>query len=200
MNKNIILEKKVKVKKVRIDDYIFIERINNHDELKDPLLDLITKEGDIGEPGISKLDYNQGDNWEREWAQLAIPSIISTISPMIKSMGYDTMDLTNIWYQQYNDNDYHGWHIHNTSFSGVYFLELDENSSSTRFCVPTDFNPFQVDAKEGDIILFPSHLFHTSPANRGNRKTSIAFNLRADCRSLNLPFDPECNYCKVLNE
>ena len=186
------------MKRVRIDDYIFIERLDNHDELKDQLLDLIAKQDDAGEPGVSRLDYREGDNWQREWVQLVMPSIISTVVPMIKSMGYDAMDLTNIWYQQYDSDSRHGWHIHDTSFSGVYFLELDENSCSTRFCVPTDFNPFQVDAKEGDMILFPSHLFHTSPANKGNRKTSIAFNLRADCKSLNLPFDPECSYCRVL--
>lgn len=79
----------------------------------------------------------------------------------------------NYWFQQYLKNDHHNWHNHSAcQFSSVYFLELPKSSLATQF-----LNGPYMEIKEGDIITFPSYLYHRSPINKlKQRKTVIVFN------------------------
>lgn len=79
----------------------------------------------------------------------------------------------NYWFQQYLKNNHHNWHNHSAcQFSSVYYLELPKSSIITEF-----LNGTNIDAKEGDVITFPSYLYHRSPINKlKQRKTVIVFN------------------------
>jgi len=41
----------------------------------------------------------------------------------------------------------------------------------------TQFKTFSTDIKEGEIIIFPSYLKHSSPLFNEGRKTILSFNL-----------------------
>lgn len=79
----------------------------------------------------------------------------------------------NHWFQQYLKNNHHSWHNHSAcQFSSVYYLELPEKAIATEFLDGT-----KIDVKEGDIITFPSYLYHRSPINRlKKQKSVIVFN------------------------
>ena len=103
-----------------------------------------------------------------------------------------------VWFQQYYNNDFHGWHMHgNSSISMSYLLELDDRKYSTEFIDIERNTTFQLDVEEGDVIIFPSYTIHRSPLIRGDsRKTTIAINLNlgdADMTKIN-PIDPIFNY------
>tara|TARA_R110000822_G_scaffold31166_2_gene90197 strand:+ start:1859 stop:2365 length:507 start_codon:yes stop_codon:yes gene_type:complete len=79
----------------------------------------------------------------------------------------------NHWFQQYLKNDHHNWHNHSAcQFSSIYYLELPDPSIATEFLDGT-----KIDIKEGDIITFPSYLYHRSPINKlKKRKSVVVFN------------------------
>jgi len=89
----------------------------------------------------------------------------------------------NYWFQQYLKNDHHNWHNHSAcQFSSVYYLELSNSKMATEF-----FEGSKINVKEGDIITFPSYLYHRSPINKINkRKTVIVFN--SSFEQLNLEY------------
>ena len=84
-----------------------------------------------------------------------------------------------LWFQQYVQNDYHGWHIHGDNYTGVYYLDFPKGSSKTELIDQKDINKkITVNAKEGDIIIFPSFIIHRSPKIKENiKKTIISFNI-----------------------
>ena len=92
--------------------------------------------------------------------------------------GYRNFRVQDFWYQQYRKKDTHGWHIHaGADISMVYYVELPEGTPSTTFRNYKG-ESFQADAKEGDLIIFPSIVAHCSPPiETDSRKTIIAINM-----------------------
>ena len=90
----------------------------------------------------------------------------------------DNISIGNSWFQQYFKGDFHRWHLHNSTISMTYFLELDDKKYSTEFIDIEKKKTFQLNVTEGDVVIFPSHLLHRSPIIKSkNRKTSIALNV-----------------------
>ena len=73
---------------------------------------------------ISKLDWNVCDDFTRPWVSIFLPIFSEAIKKVIVSMGYNFINLYEMWYQQYLEGDTHGWHIHGKHFTGVYYLYL----------------------------------------------------------------------------
>jgi hypothetical protein len=76
-------------------------------------------------------------------------------------------------------------------------LELDDPKYSTEFIDTEKNEVFQLDANEGDVLIFPSYVIHRSPILKSDRrKTSVAFNVNLSTVNLNLinPTDPSYNY------
>lgn len=106
--------------------------------------------------------------------------------------------MTNSWSVEHSPNDYAHGHIHSNSIlSGVYYLDVDENSGLIEFQRDhrhmnlfngnlvfeyDKFNEVNSDywgivPKNGMILLFPSHLMHNVKKNLSNQKRySVAFN------------------------
>ena len=85
-----------------------------------------------------------------------------------------------MWYQQYTKNNTHGWHIHGENYTGVYYLEFPKGSSKTELIDQYNIRKkITVNAKEGDIVIFPSFIIHRAPKIINDiRKTIISFNLQ----------------------
>ena len=106
--------------------------------------------------------------------------------------------MQNSWVVEHNPNDFgHAHHHANSLISGVYYLDVPEHSGDITFHKPAGLtNIFHVSTdipykeytpincatwsltpREGDIILFPSHLLHSIGENTTNKlRYSLAFN------------------------
>lgn len=84
----------------------------------------------------------------------------------------------NLWYQVYDKEDYHDWHIHeNTSIANVIYLQLQDHSLVTQFKL-SDGSIHVPDVTEGDTLVFNPTYPHRSPPNHTNTvKMIISFNV-----------------------
>lgn len=107
------------------------------------------------------------------------PSIDNHLSRVALFLGYQSHEIRELWFQQYLNNDTHGWHIHGSNFTAIYYIELNEASPLTELICPFSLNKKIVpNIKEGDILIFPSYVIHRAPRINNNiRKTIISFNL-----------------------
>ena len=178
--------------KIRIDDCICHDRIEEHLEIKDKILLEIDKTNDSNlnlmnstySDNISKLDWNVCDDFTRPWVSTFLPIFSEAIKKVIVSMGYNFINLYEMWYQQYLEGDTHGWHIHGKHFTGVYYLEFPKGCSKTEICSPFSLKPKQIDVDEGDFIIFPAHYIHRGLPNKDLRKTIVSFNFDIHASSI----------------
>jgi uncharacterized protein (TIGR02466 family) len=92
--------------------------------------------------------------------------------------------LQNIWFNDYPQGGNMGAHVHsNSEWSGIYIVEMSQpnptffmynsTSNSPAFC--TSLNT-EENAKEGNVIIFPSHLVHWVHTTCEERLT-VSFNV-----------------------
>ena len=78
--------------------------------------------------------------------------------------------MSNMWGALYCKGDYTESHKHMPYiYSFVYFVRCDKNSSPLKF----DKSFFSFDGKSGDLIIFPSHLYHSVPKTSSGRITLV---------------------------
>lgn len=168
---------------------ILKNRLPNHKNLKNKILNLINNQSsetynlfdEYYSDSISKLDWKEGTNFERPWVQLIVKHLYNNFKKQIKEVGLLNVIIHEIWFQQYHQGDIHGWHVHGHNFTGVYYLELDKSSPGTEVVEPLNMNKITIDAKEGDVVIFPSVYIHRAPKiHSGERKTIISFNFSAE--------------------
>ena len=180
------------MKKIRVDDCICHGQLVDHDRISDIILDKIGKDLHVETVGknsstdknppyhvndkISKLDWTKADDFKRPWVKVFKPNFDITINDFISDLGYSKFKADKIWYQQYSKGDAHQWHIHSGHYTGVYYLEFPKGSGKTELCSPFSFKTQVVNAKEGDIIMFPAHWVHRGRPNGEGRKTIVSFN------------------------
>lgn len=171
------------MKKILECPYV-ISEFNNHDNLKDIVLDLINNSkydspvSKIAEIDITKTDWNMAKDFSRKWLGPIINDLMEHMLELYKEMGYNTFNLTEIWFQQYLKNSEHGWHIHGGNFTNVYYLELPKETPKTQLISPFDQKTIiDLEIKEGSTLIFPSFTLHKAPKNMSEkRKTIISFN------------------------
>jgi len=156
-----------------------------HPKIKETILNLISESlnsevNDIesAETYISNTDWKDHSNPERKWVKALVPILSPYISKGCRELGYRSFSIKEIWFQQYEQNSTHGWHIHNGNYTGIYYLELPNNGPITEFVIPgTEKKIFVPEITEGDLFLVPSFVLHRSPPNRSIcRKTIVSFN------------------------
>ena len=160
---------------------IFKKKIKDHSLYKDSILHLIknysysTIKGDTLDI-IS--DYDLGPEHDRKYAELVEQRVRDCLVDFSKSNSYYSgVELRCFFYQQYGRKQYHGWHIHDCQYSGVYYLDLPKETPKTQYIDPLTGNICQLDIEEGDVIAFPSFLVHQAPPNESDiLKTIISFN------------------------
>lgn len=169
---------------ITLDDLITVTRIENFDEIKQSILDVIENmdvETIISpEEQISKTDWRGHNQLMLPYVQYIVKPIEDHLLELARKFNYKHMTTVTdgIWFQQYNVGDFHGMHTHGAcNFSSVMFVELPEGAA-TSFNVMGE--EFSVDVEEGCIVSFPSFMLHQSKPLAKGRKTIIAFNLNAE--------------------
>ena len=166
------------MKKIRLCQPVYKLNIPEHNFIKDVLLLLLEKTKSYSSKidNISSLDWEDASNFDREWVSTFLPFWNQQVETVIKDIECNSYSLQDIWFQQYTHGGGHGWHTHGGNFTGVYYLEFDKKSPSTEIIDPFSKRKFCVKVKEGDMIIFPSHIKHRAPVNNGKRKTIISWN------------------------
>ena len=127
---------------------------------------------------ITKLDWDRARNGGRYWVQQFLPHLQSKLNEIMNNLGYHSAVVQEIWFQQYDKDDIHTWHVHGHNFTGVYYVELDEGSPKTELLAPYDESLMVPEIAVGSILIFPSYVMHRAPSNNV-RKTIISFNFDA---------------------
>ena len=175
--------------KIKFDACIYKMQLIDHDIIKDRLLKLINETPyqetikDKNDPStkwgshITRCDWCYNDKKDRDWYKLFYPNFELSVKKLMRDSNYDCpLDVEDVWFQQYEKNDSHGWHIHRSQFTGVYYLEFPRGSAQTEIVSPFSNKKKKVNVKEGDIIIFPSLWIHRATHNKDKRKTIISFN------------------------
>lgn len=130
-----------------------------------------------------KHDWNDSLNKNRPWYKFAGEKISDHLVKMLKKINYDDAVIHEIWFQQYKLNNFHGWHLHGRNFTGVYYIDFSKNlkQRGTEFIdIGNPKNKFVLNVKEGDVIIFPSNIWHRSPLIKSDSmKTIISFNIES---------------------
>lgn len=163
----------------KLPDFVYKFNVENHADIKQLLLDQIEETVQV-----NKIDYNSKGylydfplDRNNQHNKFYIETFKKAMDPYIAKVGAEhglrLLNFGDPWFQQYfYDSDF-GWHHHGGHWAVVYFLELPEEKYQTEFLLYDNFN-----AKEGDVILFPTFLVHRSPSIRSeSRKTIIATNI-----------------------
>jgi hypothetical protein len=156
---------------------IKINKIDNYKEINKKLLFLIDKIPNNPLKGrndnISHTDWNLPPELKREYLDYFFEIIEPYMLKISKEFKSKKCEIDNIWFQQYYKSDLHRWHTHaKCHFTNVYFVELPCKSLGTEI-----LDQEKLDLHEGDLLTFPSYLYHRSPRNLGEkRKTVISFN------------------------
>lgn len=176
------------MKKYGLQTPYIIKPFRYHALLKEELLNKISKsefkspQHKPSETNISKADWFNATDMNREWLQTLAPRLIEELKEMYDELGFDILKITEIWFQQYLQGSEHGWHSHSGNWTNVYYLEFPKGSPKTLLIDPFDKKTqIEVDVEEGDLLVFPAFVMHKAPENTSNnRKTIISYNIDAD--------------------
>jgi hypothetical protein len=166
----------------------YVDKFARHEEMKDTALELISSREwppiDTKDTKITRSDYELPPEEERKYLDYLRQPLLEHCFNEFNNTGFNKYEFRcyvhNFWFQQYETGSAHKWHTHVTcQFTGVYYLELSEDSPKTEYIDP--FVPGKIrtfDVKEGDIIIFPSCIVHRTKENpSAQRKTILSFNL-----------------------
>ena len=165
-----------------IPSIILKKKFKDHSKFKKEVLTLIknaddkdwTKKNDYFNDKLLKTDWPDADNPERPWIKLIKDSLQEDLTKCANYMGFQSIKLHKMWYQQYAYGDTHNWHTHDANYTGTYYLEFDEKCPTTEFLYPDNLlKSFTIDVEEGDILFFPCHLIHRSSVSKSNNIKSI---------------------------
>ena len=167
----------------KFDNNILVYTLQNHNKIKDKILAYIegAEKFSIHRENydVTATDYMLKTHpMDREYYKL-IKNETTFFEDVRELYRVADIQISNMWYQQYYENDKHGWHYHNmANLLAVYLVEMTNNEGLTEFYDLYDNKRIDVQAKEGDIILFNSLTPHRSPELKSkNRKTAISINM-----------------------
>jgi len=167
-----------------VQNYYIRNKLSEHDFYKPLILEKISREQDPslveGEDNISKVDWENHSDFDRPWVKQLLPSLSNKLAEMAYFIGYGGIEMKAVWYQQYLKNSIHGWHVHSENYTGVYYLEFPKGSPKTELIDQYNINrKITINAKEGDVVIFPSFIIHRAPKVINDvKKTIISFNLQ----------------------
>jgi hypothetical protein len=158
------------------DKDTFLYDVLNHDVHKNILIELIKKIPRNKLNQVSHQDHNIPPSMIREWANYFWPNIYHHFREEFCDMVKGQIQVTNAWFQWYEKNDFHEWHVHEgVHFTNIYYLSLPNKDMKT---VVKDLDGERsIYVKEGQILTLPAYWKHRSPPNKYNEpKIIISFN------------------------
>jgi hypothetical protein len=173
---------------IKVETYFVKTKVENHNEIKQSLLELIESMGthsiieqinDIyNGQKISNTDWHLSSSYNRTYFHL-FNNIATTHLLKVKEILQlkENLNIANYWFQQYKKNDFHGYHNHGGClYSNIYYVDLPEKNLQTTFKILD--KEFEINVEEGDILTFPSNYMHCSKSNQFDyTKTIISFNV-----------------------
>ena len=163
-----------------------IKSLQEHSGIRDTLLRKITdsniqsilpENSSSVSISLDGLDWEKSSDFSREWVKILAPNIMNILQNIGADYGFKDPLISDIWYQQYNENNYHGWHHHGNTFTGVYYLEFPEGCPKTQLLCPLTKTIMEAKVTEGDVLLFPSYVIHRAPKVSKKRKTIVSWNM-----------------------
>lgn len=155
----------------------------------------------LNEPGFVELK-----NFAQQCLDMWVNEILCPRDP-----GSVKLEVTQSWLNYTSPGGYHHAHYHpNSVVSGVIYIQADNDSDEIQFQQdtpkiwhidngkPNEFNSnqYHVPVKTGDVVLFPSQMYHSVPELKGQLpRTSLAFNSFFTGR-LGFP-DDKTNYLEI---
>ena len=158
---------------------------DRHKQVKKLLMKEINKvkenylENDMDEDNarISYTDWGSGTDVDRKWYTMFKNDLYSQFLKAANVLGFRNFVAREVWFQSYKKNDLHTWHIHSCNYTGVYYLNHDKDCK-TELYDPILKKKFFINAKEGDMVFFPSFIIHRSPRKSNTKnKTIISWNI-----------------------
>ena len=166
-----------------LNSYYIVTDIKEHENNKQKFLNLIEKIPESSLEGISKTDWNLPRDFKREYLDYFYEVFRPYMNEMATKLKCKNWNIGNGWFQIYDKNDKHTWHIHQQcNYTNVYFLHLPNNSIKTHiYDLMTDTMVDDLEVKEGQVLTLPSNYIHRSPTNNTNdKKVIISFNSNFD--------------------
>lgn len=131
---------------------------------------------------ISDYFYNQrnGCSYVVDFCSVLTDELNQALSYM-KS---PSLDIGHLWGQRYNKSSYMPMHTHGAiGYSAVIYVEFNKKVHlATRFMSPIhnfkgEIEYYEPEINEGDLLIFPSFLFHDAKPNTSNEnRTIFSFN------------------------
>ena len=159
------------------NDYVYLFNVKKHKQLKNKILKNINNTPSTTYyENVSKSDWQIDSSIPRPYWDKNIQNIFENCSTILKKDVAKNLllkvQLHNYWFHTYKKNSHFDWHTHgNSHFSGIYYINLPERKYKTEFL---DIN---VPVKEGNLLIFPGFLPHSSPVNKSiKQKIVLSFN------------------------
>lgn len=175
----------VTIEVIPINTQIVKFSFDRHKQMKEIVMTEINKvkqdylENDMDKDNarISYTDWGSGTDENRNWYNIFKKDLHTQFLKAANFLGFRNFIAREVWFQSYKKNDLHTWHIHSCNYTGVYYLNYDKNCK-TELYDPIIKKKFSIDAKEGDMVFFPSFIIHRSPRkNNIKNKTIISWNI-----------------------
>ncbi|AFB15416.1 hypothetical protein RW03080701_143 [Synechococcus phage S-RIM8] len=163
---------------------IWTHNVQQHHKLKKLVLKQIAEFGsnpfDKGADKICNTDYflNKSPQ-EKPYAHTFFEYAYDMIDVIYNRYGISSLEITDIWFQQYVTGNTHAWHVHpQTSIGFIYFVELPDSDYSTQFYHVEQNAVIQPEVSEGQVLIFPGYYPHRSPLITSDcQKTIISGNI-----------------------
>jgi hypothetical protein len=171
----------MRLEKLEVGIFIFdaIDHVNRKEKILQGIKDMNIHS--LIEPPvqvISNTDWHLGPGYIKKYLEHAAPVLCDVVTQLTTATDSpEALLFYGHWFQQYEKGDYHIWHAHNDcAYTCVYYVELPEGSPKTTLRMLG--KEYEIDVKEGQVIVFPSCFVHQSKPNKGERKTVISFNVK----------------------
>ena len=174
------------MKKFNCNNPILLDKFKEHHLYKDKLLKYFDEynlaKNNFGSDNITKFDWHISTDFNREWVKMIYDDLHKHFLKYANHLGFKKCNINNLWFQQYDKNSTHQWHIHGDNYTGVYYVNFNKDCAKTRL-LNTNIKSHYIDiqAEEGDIVFFPSVVIHRALVQNTNfLKTIISFNVNFD--------------------
>jgi cupin superfamily acireductone dioxygenase involved in methionine salvage len=165
-----------------LKSFYIVTDIKEHKKNKDKLLSLIDGMEKSSIDNVSKTDWNLPKETKRQYKDLFYKMIEPYLNEMTDKLKFKSCKINNIWYQSYEKNSTHEWHVHpEVNYTNVYYLDLPDETIKTQLYDIRENKIINIELKEGQLFTFPANILHRSPINTSNNvKTIISFNTNFD--------------------
>jgi hypothetical protein len=158
---------------------LFKSEAENHEQHKVKILTDVSAipRHSIREKGIrlTSCDWGMDKNISRHYWDAGYLAVENFIKQVCDLLGFSNWSVLERWFQYYEQGDYHAWHIHgNAMFVGVYYVKLEDTNAVITF--KWREQDVEVPVSEGDVLMFPSYLWHKAKKTMGESKLILSFN------------------------